>query len=230
MFSKWIEQLSSCELFHSISREELANMLECLNPTTCRYKKGEYITVAGERFTGIGIVLSGNAAVTKENATGNRVIMAMLGPGEMFGEMAAFSRNRVWPATVVAHGDCTTIFLPSEKIVENCERGCAAHRLLITNMLRIISEKAIMLNRKVEYLAIRSLRGKIGAYLLEQYKKTGKTTFLLPLKRHELADFLNVSRPSLSREMGRMKAEGIIDFHRTSVKIVDLKALQKTVE
>jgi hypothetical protein len=46
-------------------------------------------------------------------------------------------------------------------------------------MLRIISERALMLNRKVDYLAIRSMRGKISTYLLEQYKRVGEDTFML---------------------------------------------------
>jgi len=58
----------------------------------------------------------------------------------------------------------------------------------------------------------------------------GKTTFILPLKRNELADFLNVSRPSLSREMSRLMEEGIIDFHRASIKIKDLDSLRRMAD
>ncbi|HHW40565.1 MAG TPA: winged helix-turn-helix domain-containing protein [Syntrophomonadaceae bacterium] len=43
-------------------------------------------------------------------------------------------------------------------------------------------------------------------------------------------DFLNVYRPSLSREMGRMKTEGIIDFHRAPVKINGPEALKRAME
>ena len=94
-------------------------------------------------------------------------------------------------------------------------------------MLKIISEKALMLNRKVEYLALISVRQKIATYLLEQYKITKSKTFLLPLNRQELAEFLNVSRPSLSREMCRMRDEGIIDFHMSTIKILDLDVLKE---
>lgn len=230
MLSKWLEPLASCQLFDGINREELSKILECLNPRISGHNKGEPLTVAGERLDGIGIILAGKAAVTKENASGSRMIITVLGPGELFGEVAAFAGKKTWPATVVAHGDCTAMFLAPEKIVAICEHRCTGHRLLITNMLRIISEKAVMLNKKVEYLTLKSLRGKISAYLLEQYNKTGRPTFVLPLKRDELADFLNVSRPSLSREMGRMRNEGIIDFYRSSVRINDLEALARALD
>jgi Mn-dependent DtxR family transcriptional regulator len=74
------------------------------------------------------------------------------------------------------------------------------------------------------------MRGKISTYLLEQYKRTGKATFIIPLRRNELADFLNVSRPSLSREMSRLMEEGIIDYHRASIKIKDLDSLKRMAE
>jgi len=226
MFMKWMNVLSNCALFRGISPNELNIVFECLKPNVNSYEKNDWVAVAGEKFTGLGVVLSGDVVVAKENAAGNRVIMAVNGPGEMFGEMAAFSGDGVWPVTVVARLACTVMFLPAGKIVGNCENSCASHRQLITNMLEIVSGKALMLHRKVEYLAIKSLREKISTFLLEQYKRTGNTTFMMPLKRNELADFLNVSRPSLSREMCRMRDEGVIEFHRDSIKIKEVDALR----
>jgi len=230
MFKQYEEQLTECRLFAGINSEELNQMLQCLNPAVSSYQKNESLTVAGEKSTGVGVVLEGHAIVTKENAAGNRGILAPLYAGDIFGEMVAFSGQKGWPATIIAQQDCQVIFLAPEKIVGNCPRQCQSHRLLITNMLSIVSEKALLLNRKVEYLTIKSLREKIAAYLLEQSKKAGTATFMLPFNRHELADFLNVTRPSLSREMGRMKAEGLIDFHGTSVKITAVEALKGMVE
>jgi CRP-like cAMP-binding protein len=114
--------------------------------------------------------------------------------------------------------------------VGECQKLCPWHGKLIENMLMMVSERALALSRKVEYLSIKSIRGKISTYLLERYKITGKTTFMLPVNRNELADFLNVSRPSLSREMCNMRDEGIIDFHRASVQIKDVEALKSMAE
>ena len=84
-----------------------------------------------------------------------------------------------------------------------------------------------MLNKKVEYLTIKSMRGKISTYLLEQYKRTGDKNIILSLNRNELSDFLNVSRPSMSREMCKMRDEGLIDFHLTEFEILDIESLKK---
>lgn len=230
IFEKWNKQLKECKLFENIPEADLNMMLNCLNPDIKYYKRNELITMAGENFKSVGIVLSGKTDVVKENAAGNRIIMAILEPGQIFGETMAFSNSAVWLATVSAEEDSAVMFIPPEKIVQNCARQCSSHKLLIVNMLQVLSEKAIMLSRKVDYLAAGSIRRKISLFLLEQYKSSGRDAFVMPMKRNELADFLNVPRPSLSREMCKMRDEGIIKFNRSSVRIMDMDALKESLE
>jgi CRP-like cAMP-binding protein len=226
MLENHIYMMKKNRLFDGISASDLGAMLKCLDAGIRDYSKSEYIALAGERFDSIGIIVKGSAAVTKEDVDGNRVIMALLKPGDMFGEMAVFSNKPVWPANVHAQEKCTVCFIPSVKIAGTCGNACQWHTVLILNLLGVISEKALMLNRKVEYLSIKSMRGRICAFLLEQYKRTGEPTITLPMNRGELADFLNVSRSSMSREMCRMRDEGIIDFHKATFRLLNIKALK----
>jgi CRP-like cAMP-binding protein len=226
MLDKWLNIFKKTYLFNDISDIELTKMFKCLNPSFNSYKKNNIIATMGETFTGIGILLSGSALIVKDNAAGERVIMDILKPGDMFGEMAAFSRIGKWPATITTQDDCNVVTIPANSLISNCGLLCEGHRIMIQNLLKIISEKALMLNRKVEYLSIKSLRGRIGAYLIEQYNMTGKKSFLLSMKRNELAEFMNIPRPSLSREMCKMRDEGLIEFHRSSIKIFDVDALK----
>lgn len=227
LFKKIYEDLSKSPLLKEITNNDLSSLLYCLKPKIHMYKRNDYITIAGNRFDSIGILLRGEATVNKENAAGNRIMMTILKPGDMFGEILVFSDQSFWPATIQAHQACKVLFLARDKIIGECENVCPGHKMLIQNMLRIISEKALMLNRKVEYLTITGIREKISTFLLEQYKISGKATFTLPMNRKELAEFLNVSRPSLSREMCRMRDEGIIDFHMATVKINTPDRLKK---
>lgn len=230
MVSTYYKVISHCPLFKQMGEKDIIGLLKCLTVKLCEYKKNDYVAITGAPFEGIGIVLKGQVSVSKENAAGVRVMMTVLAPGEMFGEMVAFSKHAAWPATVQALKNSQVLFLSSDKLVNTCTTVCSRHNAVIRNMLEIISTRALLLNKKVEYLTIKSMRGKISTYLLEQYNKSGKMTFMLPLKRNELAEFLNVSRPSMSREMARMRDEQIIDFNMASIKILDLARLKKTLE
>jgi CRP-like cAMP-binding protein len=228
MYEKYMDKIQKASLFADINRPELISMLNCLKPKILRYNKNDYITTAGQVFDSVGIIVEGEAIISKDNAAGDRAVMNIVRPGDMFGEMVVFSKQSKWPATVQAKEACTVFFLSKGKIIGECEKTCQWHKTLIQNMLKIISERALMLNKKLEYLTIKSMRGRLCTYFLEQYKMSGSVTFSMPLKRNELADFLNVSRPSMSREMGRMRDEGIIDFYLATIKILDIEGLKNS--
>ena len=230
MDEKWIETLIQFSLFSGISRDELPHTLRCLNAKIKSYKKGEYVAIADTAFDGIGLVLFGEVAIVKETVSGNRNILAMFKSREMFGEVIAFSEVKLWPATVIAQSDSHILYLQAQNILGFCDKLCTSHQHLIANMLKIISKKTLVLNKKIEYLSLKSMRGKLSKYLLEQYKKSGNLTFSMTFNREELADFLNVSRPSMSRELGKMRDEGILEFYKVSLKILDLAALKSMLE
>lgn len=219
--------LAASPLFAGIKGEELPLMLDCLQLREVTYLKGEYITTMGEELFGIGVIGAGKAAVIKEDTAGDRVALAFLEPGDLFGEIAAFAGKPRWPATVQAQENTAVLFITRDRIVGGCNRDCLRHRLLIDNLLGIISKRALMLYQKVNYLTIKSLRGRICAYLLDCYRKEGRDTFALPLNRNEMAEFLNVSRPSMSRELGRLRREGVIEYHLATFCILNPAALKR---
>lgn len=225
MYEKWIENLAEVELFQDMEKEELKDVLSCLQPNIKTYKKKDIITLEKEKIKAFGIVLEGEVLVGKETLAGDRVIMSRLETGDLFGEVAAFASD-CWLATVIAETNCTVLFFPTNQIIGVCSNACGGHRKLVQNMLQIVAKKALVLNRKVEMLSLKSIRKKIVTYLLQQYKMKKNATFDIPLKRNELAEFLLVSRPSLSRELIHMQKEGLIDFYRNTFKILDLEGLE----
>lgn len=229
MYKKWINLLIDINLFRGIDIDELNNILGCLMPSVYSYRKKENIVNSGDRFNGIGIVLSGEVLITKDNVFGERVIMSKLKEKDVFGEIVAFSGNGKWPATVIASTDCEVMFLPPDNIIGTCPRACSGHKLMIQNMLMIVSKKALNLNKKIEYLTMKTIRNKVSFYIFEQHLKNKQFSFMMPLSRNELAEFLNVTRPSLSRELVKMKEEGIIDFYKSSFKIIDIEKLKSYV-
>ncbi|NLZ28964.1 MAG: Crp/Fnr family transcriptional regulator [Firmicutes bacterium] len=223
--------LDDCPLFEDIDAPGRTSILNCLQPRIRRYpNKDLYVGLEGEKLSGVGVILQGEIAVVKEDHAGNRLMIARFGAGELIGEVAAFSSEQLWPATTITSGPCEIMFISINKIIDSCPNQCSEHRQLITNVLKIIANRALVMNRKMNYLMTRSLRVKISNYLLEQYKKHGKPIFELPLTRQELADYLHVSRPSLSREIGRMRDEGIISFHLNRFKIKSMGALKKAAD
>ncbi|MGE5494423.1 MAG: Crp/Fnr family transcriptional regulator [Burkholderiales bacterium] len=222
----WRTEAKNIALFEDIPEHELYSMLACINPQIKTFSRGEIVARMHEPMTSIGVVLQGEAEVMRESASGVKNIMGRVKQGETFGELAAFSSSPVWPATVTAKTDLTLMFIPITRFLGNCPKSCQSHKTLIQNMLRVISDKSLQLDRKVEYLSVKGMRSKICAYLLEQYRLNKSATFVLPMNKSDLADYLGVSRPSMVREFSRLKDEGIIDYYLSSVRILDMDALK----
>lgn len=226
MYTKWLDTLMKVQLFNQMDKNEINALLNCMQPQISSYKKNEYLIIENDECKGPGIVLEGEVLITKENAAGERLILSRLKAGHLFGEVFAFSGTSRWKASVSAVTDCTVMFLSAKKMTDNCANQCSNHKQLIQNMLHIVAGKAMNLNKRVDYLTIKSIRSKICTYLLDEYEIVQKPYFVLPMKRSEFADFLNVARPSLSRELTKMKDEGLIDFYRSSFRINDIEALK----
>ena len=226
MIKSYLDIIKKLPLFHDIKEEEILCMLQCLTPKIQSYGKNESIVNSGESIDRFGIILEGEATILKENADGNRVILSIVKKGDLFGEMLVFSSRKIWPVSVRVQSSCKVLFLTNSDLIARCGKMCPWHNTMLQNFIKIISDKALMLNKKVEYLSIKSIRGKIALYLLDQYQNTKSNTITLPLKRNDLAEFLNVSRPSLSRELCEMRDDGIIDFHLSTFKIKDIAALK----
>ncbi|UCD09369.1 MAG: Crp/Fnr family transcriptional regulator [Dehalococcoidales bacterium] len=229
MDKKILDAVKSSALFRNIDDESLGVMLECLNPRMKKYKQREIIVSYGQPFTGIGIIAAGRVTLTKEQYSGNRIIMGFLDEGHIFGEMIAFSDRKVWPVTVISQEDSTVLYLPPNRITTTCSNVCASHTTLIMNMLGILSNRALMLNRKIDHISAKSIRGKISSYLIDILRESSNNTINIPMKRHELADYLNIPRPSLSRELGLMRDEGMITFEGSTVVINDIAKLEESM-
>ncbi|NMA67127.1 MAG: Crp/Fnr family transcriptional regulator [Clostridiaceae bacterium] len=230
MEKEYLLSLKKCELFDDIEIDEIKALVSCLTPTIQKYNRNDIVVNIGDDFQSLGIILEGEASVYKETLSGNRFLLKKIEAGEMFGEIAAFARQKRWPAIIQANTVLTVCFIPQDRIVGRCSSLCSFHTRLITNMIGIISERALMLRKKIDYISIKTMRSKLCTFLYEHYIRNGTNMFKIPMNREQLAEFLNVSRPSMSRELSRMKEEGIIDFHLSTFKILDIETLKSYCE
>ncbi len=222
--------LKRCSLFYGIEEDQLGNLLKCLNAQLKKYHTDEYIFLSGDEINYIGIILTGGAEIIKENLSGNKHIMALLGPSHMFAEGIVCTSERISPVSVRVKMESDILLIPYERVIRSCGNSCSFHIRLIQNMMIVLGEKNLGLNRKMELLIIKGMREKLASYLLSEAAKSDTSIFQIPLNRNELADYLNVSRTSMCRELARMNDEGLIDYYGNSFKLLDKPLLIKCLE
>lgn len=211
--------MTMVSLFDDIDRQEMDQLLTCLSGRWESYKEGEIILMAGEKADRVGMVRFGSVLVLSDDFWGNRTILACVETGGLFGEAFSFGRVERLPVSVMASELTEVLFLDCERIVSLCPSDCAFHGRLIRNMLRILAEKNMGLVQKISHISKRNTKEKILSYLSEQAKRAGKASFTIPLDRQGMADFLAVDRSALSKELGRLRDEGRISFHKNRFRL-----------
>lgn len=229
MERKYVEVLKKSPLFKNILTDNINQLVICLNTSIIEYRKGDVISVEGTYLDGIGVVLDGILTIGKTSVTGNRIVIGTVGRGELFGETAAFIKDREWPATVESSSDSVVLFIDPAKVTRSCSSACEWHRTLQVNMLGILAMKAQALTQRIRYMSIKGLKAKVCTYLYNLHIEQETDFVKLPLKKYELAQLFNVERPSLSRAMLNLRGEGAIDFDGRTIKICDYGKLAEVI-
>lgn len=217
---KYFEVLRKCPLFKQIEDDNLTAILGCLGAKQYSYRKNQTILRDGDAANLIGIVLKGKVQIVRIDYYGNRSIVAMIEPTQMFGESFACADEKKIPVDVVATEDSEILMVDCRRVIHSCSNACDFHRQIIFNLLKIVAKKNIMFNQKIEITSKRTTREKLITYLLQQAKKAGSDEFTIPYGRQELADYLEVDRSGLSVEIGKLKKEGIIENRKNAFKLL----------
>lgn len=203
-------------LFEGIQRDQLHSLLSCLNAYTSSYQKGDYILQVGEPASHVGILLEGTAQVVRDDIFGNRSIITSLQSADTFAEVFACANTAMLPVSVFALQACTVLWLDYKRILNTCPNSCIFHKKLIENMLQLLAQKNLQLNQKIETISARTTREKLFTYLSSIAQSYNSTSFTIPFNRQELADYLSVDRSAMSTELGKMRDEGYINFHKNT--------------
>ncbi len=206
-------------LFDGVSPKDRQTMLGCIGYHIGAFRKGDIVAFEDENIRHIGIILSGSVDMVKEDLWGNKTMLVRMHKDELFGETFACGSDNLSVVTFLVSEDAQILFMPFDRVMHSCTMACVFHHRLIENMVRVIAAKNRDLMRKVEVVSKRTIREKLLAYLSIQAQLHDSRYFEIPLGRVELAEYLCVDRSALTRELAKMKADGLIDYDRNCFRM-----------
>ncbi len=162
------------EIFAGIKPENISGVLGCVGGYEKLFDKNEFIIRAGDEVESIGVMLEGTANVIKEDIMGNRQIKAHIGTKELFAESFVCAGMKESPFSVIANTDSRVLFLPLSKLLTTCSSGCSFHNRLIFNLVSILAKKNMQMNKKIDYIAGKTVRNKLSRYLMDMYSMKSK--------------------------------------------------------
>ena len=177
------------------------------------FAKGETVFHAGDTISDIGIVLSGRVIIESTDVRGSRTILSHIEVGQAFAESYALCGVPMMVDAVCAQ-ETEILFLRVSAALRQ-ENGREDWYLPLTQtLLRMAAGKNLALSERIFCTAAKSVRTRVFTYLSAQATRRGTLSFFVPFNRQQLADYLNVDRSALSRELCRMRDEGLLTFSK----------------
>ena len=193
-------------------------MAKHLDFRTDEYKKGDIILGVGSIVTDIGLVLSGSVRIEYTDLWGNKSILGITSAGGVFAESYACIPNEPMMVDAVANEDCRILSISVPKLFTPCP-ACGSQNRLIQNLVMISAEKNLQLSRRSMHTSPKTIRGRLFSYFSQQVSTQGSSKIVIPFDRQQLADYLNLDRSALSKELGKMRDDGLIEFNRNIFEI-----------
>lgn len=217
------ELVKSCPLFRGIDPEDLGAMLKCMSAREIEPERGEFIMTTPGSAPLMGVVLAGEVEMISEDYFGKKSLLTVLPVGSVFGESYSCVKARNRTIAYQASGKCRVLLLDYDRILHACKLVCRFHHRMIENMVELIAEKNLELIEKLEVTSRTSIREKLLTYLTRQAERTGSATFQVPMGRTELAEYLCTDRSAMTRELSRMREEGLVAFDKRTFTLLDWK-------
>ena len=207
-------------LFQGLDREEINEVLQKFHGLIKHFPKSDYIYLAGDCVENLCVVLEGTVQMIKEDIWGEKAIIANLGAGSVFAENFL---GKLGDRSVVSYfvaSDSEILMLPLGRMLFDSNTSSKASQRLMCNIVSILADNNTRLIEKTEILCKKTLRSKILAYLEQEARNQGCRQFTIPFNRTDLANYLDADRSALTRELARMKEEGIIDYNKNTFVIL----------
>lgn len=218
--------LERSSLFSGVSAADLRAALEEVPHHIQCYDKGEIIFHFMETAELIGVILEGEVDALKPFANGNQMNVSVRITGTMIGPAAAFSKDQTYPCDIVAASPATIVMLRKTDLLKLMQKDIR----ILANFTTEIATAAHMLQQRLELMSYNGIAQKAAFWLLSQAHKTGKNQVHIPGSVSKWAMQMNVSRPSLHRELTKLAGEGLIRYDPPVIELLDETGLMRVLE
>lgn len=181
--------------------------------------RNEIIYLQEEKCTTVDLILLGRVSVERLEESGNVLKIQDFQAGELLGADLAFSRRPYYPMNLVAKENVLLLRIGRRVILDLC----LENEKFLSGYLSSISDKTLVLTDKIGIMFRPGLRERILDYLNQEVIRQGAMTIRIGGSKKQLAEKLGVQRTSLSRELQKMRKEGLILFDRNDITLIRQK-------
>lgn len=209
-----IEKLRRMPLFCETAPGVLERLIQEKQITERFFHKGTTVHEQGSECGAMDIVCSGKLIAYSLSPNGSETIVFEFEAGSMVGANLLFGSKSRYPMNIYSVTDSVLLHVARsgvEKLLE--EYG------FVMPFVRSLSANSQGMNQKLAIYTRGSLRENLMDYFLALSAQQNSRCIVLPITKKQLADYFGVQRPSLFRELKRMKDEGLLEIKNKKITI-----------
>jgi CRP-like cAMP-binding protein len=213
---KHMDLIEKSLLLSHLSKKEVSSCFKDGSFHISTYGKNNIIHFSGEVCRGLEIILSGQVSVERIDEAGNLMTIAEFYGGEILGGNLLFSKKPYYPMTITARQPTIVLTIDKERLL----KLFSANSVFLRSYLEFVADHTTILGDRIQHYVGKTIRECIIAYLEHERQKQNSNTILLPITKKAWAERIGVSRTSLSRELAKMKKDGLIIYDSKSVTLL----------
>ena len=220
----WERELAATDLFRGVPESVLADVGQ--HVVHRRYRKGTVVFVQGEQGNRCYVIVSGTVKISAFHPDGREAVLAVLGPGDIFGELAMFDEApRSADASVLEEAELLSI----DK--DTVTRTATDHPELALALLQVLSHRMRVTNEARQDIAFFDVTGRVARRLADLAETHGMphdegTLIGIPVSQESLANMVGATRESVNKALATLTRRRLVARAGRRYIVSDVEALR----
>lgn len=217
-----LNYLSMMDLFRDLSPQELAEMDRQTTLSTC--KAGKILYMPDDTGEVLFLLKKGRVELYRISPEGKKIVLTVLGPGAIFGEMALVGQG-MQDTFAEAIEDAVLCVMSRADV----ERLILAKPQVALRLVEAMGRRLAQVERQLEEVAFKSIPARLATLLLRLAHESGNGT-IVGYTHQSLGEMLGTYRETTTQVLNEFKAAGLIDIGRKRIEILDRAGLERIAE
>ena len=199
--------LQQSEFFKGTSESSIQELSKIAFPKNL--KKRDILFMEGQKGHSVYLLAKGNIQLSKNSINGKEVVIKIIAPGEIFGEVIMFEKNS-YPVNAIAVQDSIVYLLPKHQI------SCLFENDSFRNdFIRMLMKKQRYLAERILYLSAYDVEERLFKFLVEHYGK--KEKYMIDFTKKDVAAAIGAMPETMSRVLLRLKERETLDWKNKTI-------------
>lgn len=216
MNNNYLELINENTLLNLLPAETIKSHLSDGSLNVSSYEKNNILHFSGETCLKLEIILSGRVVVDRIDEAGNLMTIAEFFSDEILGGNILFSKNPYYPMTITAKQKTIILEIKKNLLLQLFSE----HNYFLRCYLEFVSDHATILGNRIKHYVNKTIRESILSYLSYESKRQNSNQIKLNITKKALAEKIGVQRTSISRELTKMRDDGLIKFEKNIITLL----------